>query len=64
MNGRTMDRNSLISRFLKGLADDSGVTAIEYGLIAGTIGLVTALAFAQIGAILETNYYQILGSFF
>ena len=59
-----MDRKPLISRIVEGLGDESGVTAIEYGLIAGTIGLVTALAFAQIGAILEASYYNILGSFF
>jgi Flp pilus assembly pilin Flp len=44
--------------------DRSGVTAIEYGLIAGIVGIVTATAFAQIGSLLSANYFNILASLF
>lgn len=44
--------------------DRTGVTAIEYGLIAGVVGLVTATAMTQIGSLLSTNYLNILASLF
>jgi Flp pilus assembly pilin Flp len=45
-------------------ADRTGVTAIEYGLIAGVVGLVTAAAMSQIGSLLSANYFNILASLF
>jgi Flp pilus assembly pilin Flp len=44
--------------------DRSGVTAIEYGLIAGVVGIVTASAMSQIGSLLSANYFNILASLF
>ena len=44
--------------------DASAVTAIEYGLIAGIMGLVTATAMTQIGSLLSANYLNILASLF
>jgi Flp pilus assembly pilin Flp len=44
--------------------DRSGVTAIEYGLIAGVVGIVTATAMSQIGSLLSANYFNILASLF
>jgi Flp pilus assembly pilin Flp len=44
--------------------DSYGVTAIEYGLIAGVVGIVTATAMSQIGSLLSSNYFNILASFF
>ena len=51
----------MLQAFLTG---ESGATAIEYSLIAASIGLVTAVAFSQIGQILQDNYYNILASLF
>ena len=44
--------------------DRNGVTAIEYGLIAGVVGIVTATAMSQIGSLLSANYLNILASLF
>jgi Flp pilus assembly pilin Flp len=44
--------------------DETGVTAIEYGLIAGIVGVVTAAAMTQIGSLLSANYFNILASLF
>ncbi len=43
----------LISRFAK---DESGATAIEYGLIAGLIAVVCIGAFAAVGTKLSTKF--------
>jgi pilus assembly protein Flp/PilA len=42
--------NKLFVRFVK---DDSGVTAIEYGLIAGLIGVVIIAAVTTVGTDLK-----------
>lgn len=44
--------------------DRSAVTAIEYGLIAGVVGIVTATAMTEIGSLLSANYLNILASLF
>lgn len=44
-------------RFLR---DNTGVTAIEYGLIAGLIVLAVAVTVGQIGAGIETVFTNIL----
>jgi pilus assembly protein Flp/PilA len=44
---------SLLLRFAK---DDSGVTAIEYGLIAGLIAVVIIVAVTTIGTNLTTKF--------
>jgi len=41
---------NLVSRFLK---DESGATAIEYGLIAGLISVVIIVAVTTLGTTLE-----------
>jgi pilus assembly protein Flp/PilA len=44
---------SLISRFVK---DESGATAIEYGLIAALVSVVCIGAYTTIGNNLKTKY--------
>jgi pilus assembly protein Flp/PilA len=48
--------NSLLLRFVK---DDAGVTAIEYGLIAGLIAVVIITAVTLIGTNLTTKFNAI-----
>jgi pilus assembly protein Flp/PilA len=45
--------NSLLLRFVR---DDAGVTAIEYGLIAGLIAVVIITAVTTIGTNLTTKF--------
>jgi len=45
--------NSLLMRFVR---DDAGVTAIEYGLIAGLIAVVIITAVTTIGTNLTTKF--------
>ena len=45
--------NKLISRFVR---DESGATAIEYGLIAALISAVIVGALTTIGTNLNTNF--------
>jgi pilus assembly protein Flp/PilA len=47
---------SLIARFLK---NESGATAIEYGLIAAGISVVIIAAVNGIGSTLSTNFVNI-----
>ena len=47
---------SLFSRFLQ---DDSGATAIEYGLIAGLISVVIITAVTTVGTKLSTDFSKI-----
>jgi pilus assembly protein Flp/PilA len=47
---------TLISRFVK---DEAGVTAIEYGLLAGLISVVIITAVTNIGANLTTKFTAI-----
>jgi len=47
---------ALISRFSK---DESGATAIEYGLIAGLIAIVIITAAALVGTNLTTRFNTI-----
>jgi pilus assembly protein Flp/PilA len=48
--------NSLLLRFVR---DDAGVTAIEYGLIAGLIAVVIITAVTLIGTNLTTKFNAI-----
>ena len=45
--------------FRRFLADDSGATAIEYGLIAGLISVVILVALTNIGSKLNTKFTAI-----
>ncbi len=47
---------SLLARFVK---DESGATAIEYGLIAAIISLVVAQAGPPVAAALTANFQSI-----
>ncbi|MDE2579500.1 MAG: Flp family type IVb pilin [Hyphomicrobiales bacterium] len=47
---------SLVSRFFN---DESGATAIEYGLIAGLIGVVIITAARTVGTNMAAKYMQI-----
>ena len=44
---------SLINRFI---ADDSGATAIEYGLIAALVGVAIITAVTTLGTKLSSNF--------
>ena len=48
--------NTLFLRFAR---DESGVTAIEYGLIAGLIAVVIIVAVTNVGAALNTKFTAI-----
>lgn len=50
--------NAILSRFAK---DDSGATAIEYGLIAGLIAVVIVTAVTTVGTKL-TNTFTSIGN--
>ena len=45
-----------MSKLVKFLKDDSGATAIEYGLIAAATGLALVIVMPQIKAKLETTF--------
>ena len=48
--------------FLKFLSDESGATAIEYGLIAAGISLAIIAAVNGLGSTLNTNFNSINNS--
>ena len=50
---------SIMKRFAK---DESGATAIEYGLIAGLISVVIIAALTAIGTKLNTKFQNIAGN--
>jgi pilus assembly protein Flp/PilA len=45
--------------FLKFLSDESGATAIEYGILAGGISIVIIVAVNGLGTTLSTNFNSI-----
>jgi pilus assembly protein Flp/PilA len=49
----------MVQLFKKFLADESGATAIEYGLIAAGISLAIIAAVGGIGSKLNTNFAAI-----
>jgi pilus assembly protein Flp/PilA len=51
--------NSVISRFLR---DESGVTAIEYGLIAALLAIVIIAAVTAVGTSLSTTFSTVANS--
>jgi pilus assembly protein Flp/PilA len=51
--------NKLFSRFVR---DESGATAIEYGLIAALIAVVIITALTSIGSKLTTTFTSIASS--
>lgn len=50
---------SLVSRFV---SDESGVTAIEYGLIAALIAIIIIGAVAAVGTSLSGTFSTVAGS--
>ena len=50
---------NILSRFAK---DESGATAIEYGLIAGLISVVILTVLTQLGTKLNTKFTSIANS--
>lgn len=48
--------SNLIARFVK---DESGATAIEYGLIAGLIAVAIIVGAGQLGSALDTKFKDI-----
>jgi len=56
----TLTLNGLIMNFIKNfIAEEDGVTAIEYGLIAALIAAVIGVAVASIGTNLVTVFDKI-----
>ena len=55
------DTVTLIRRFAR---DERGATAIEYGIIAGSVGVVIASTVWSLGANLKTNFYEKLTGLF
>ncbi len=51
--------NKLVLRFVK---DDSGATAIEYGLIASLISVVIITAVTTVGTNLQTTFNAVAGA--
>ncbi len=51
--------NKLVLRFLK---DESGATAIEYGLIASLISVVIITAVTTVGTNLQTTFNAVAGA--
>jgi pilus assembly protein Flp/PilA len=51
--------SNLFSRFVR---DESGATAIEYGLIAALIAVVIITALTAVGTALSTKFTSIAGS--
>lgn len=50
---------NLVSRFV---SDESGVTAIEYGLIAALIAVVIIVAVSTVGTKLSTTFNSVAAS--
>jgi len=48
--------SKIVTRFLK---DESGATAIEYGLIAALIAVVLVASLTTLGGALEANFEEI-----
>ena len=53
---KLLERNSSLTRLLR---DDTGATAIEYGLIAALIAVAAISAFQLVGTNLSTTFHNI-----
>ncbi len=58
MNNRSTDMTTIFSRFVK---DESGATAIEYGLIASLISIAAIAAFTTVGSKLSATFGYVAG---
>jgi Flp pilus assembly pilin Flp len=54
---------SILSKFRHYIRSDAGVTAIEYGLIAGAMGVATALGMDILGPTVTGMYQAIADAF-
>lgn len=44
------------------LKDEAGATAIEYGLLAGLIGIAAIVGMTALGSAINTNFSAVAGS--
>jgi pilus assembly protein Flp/PilA len=58
MNNRSTVMTNVFSRFVK---DESGATAIEYGLIASLISIAAIAAFTAVGSKLSATFSYVAG---
>ena len=58
-NKRRLFMKNLLSRFVQ---DESGATAIEYGLIAALIAVAIVVAVASVGSKLSTTFTSVATS--
>jgi len=58
MNNRSTNMTMIFSRFVK---DESGATAIEYGLIASLISIAAIAAFTTVGSKLSATFGYVAG---
>jgi Flp pilus assembly pilin Flp len=54
---------SILSKFRHYIRSDAGVTAIEYGLIAGAMGIATALGMDILGPAVAGMYQAVADAF-
>jgi Flp pilus assembly pilin Flp len=58
-----MSSTSILSKFRRYKRSDAGVTAIEYGLIAGAMGIATALGMNILGPAVAGMYQLVVDAF-
>lgn len=51
-----------MTRFAAFLKDESGATAIEYGLLAALISIAAIVAMSAVGTSLSTTFNDVAGS--
>jgi Flp pilus assembly pilin Flp len=54
---------SILGKFRHYMRSDAGVTAIEYGLIAGAMGIATALGMDVLGPTVTGMYQLVVDAF-
>jgi Flp pilus assembly pilin Flp len=58
-----MRSNHLATSVVRALADESGVTGIEYGLIAAALGMATAVAMLSLGPAVSSTFQLVAAAF-
>jgi Flp pilus assembly pilin Flp len=58
-----MMSTSILGKFRDCIRSDAGVTAIEYGLIAGAMGIATALGMNVLGPAVTGMYQLVVDAF-
>jgi pilus assembly protein Flp/PilA len=59
MGGKSITEHFSMAKLLQFLADDSGATAIEYGLIAAGIAVAIIAVIQSLGTSLNTSYTSV-----